>query len=225
MRKSRIFLLLAVVTTALFLSACQKDASLESPDMSGLYLKSAAANDMASVIYFSQGQIQKMSYPDNLLFSVNGSEVAVLNNFWLKVDNFTALSDKEALFRVSPVNSKTTSMGEINGQAIYASNSENAMAVKLPQLDYGLQAATGAERFNGLLKADNYVLAVDGLNVKIYDLTSKEVTMAQAVASGEILTFTVAGLWSLEFVKTSPIGNIFTLSVGDSKIPAYSLRF
>jgi len=159
MRKS-IFLLLAVVMTAVILSACQKDEVFESP--AGLYLKSADAGDLTSTYYINEGEAGKLVYPNNLLFSVDETEAKVLNNFLLKVEDFSLLSEEEALFRVSEFDSKPIIINQVDGKNVYAPSSENIYAGKLPltPADYGQQTATGNERFNGLLKADNYVISV-----------------------------------------------------------------
>jgi len=223
MRKS-IFLLLAVVMTAVILSACQKDEVFESP--AGLYLKSADAGDLTSTYYINEGEAGKLVYPNNLLFSVDETEAKVLNNFLLKVEDFSLLSEEEALFRVSEFDSKPIIINQVDGKNVYAPSSENIYAGKLPltPADYGQQTATGNERFNGLLKADNYVISVNGTAIKVYLLADKSLITSSGFIQEDALTFDLQGsTWTLRFVKNSPIGNIFQLSAGDSVLTCYTL--
>ena len=223
MRKS-IFLLLAVVMTAVILSACQKDEVLESP--AGLYLKSATAGDVAST-YYIEDEAGKLVYPNNLLFFVSEeAEAKVLNNFLLKVEDFNLLSEEEALFRISEFNSKPIIISQVDGKNVYAPNSENVYAEKLPLIstDYGKQAATGNERFNGLLKADDHVIAVNGTVIKVYSLKDKSLISASGSIQEDVLILNIPGeAWDLRFVKNSPIGNIFQLTIGDEVLICYTL--
>lgn len=228
------FLILAVVIMAMLLASCQKLELATEMKISndGLFLKSAAVGEKTSVTYLKDGKLDEFYYPNNLLFEVNKEDAKVLNNFLLEVKDFHILSDNTAVFLVAKFGSKPINLGTSpDGKALYDMNAERVSADKLPFTleDYGAQTAEGNGLFNGLLKSENYVLAINSgtdnsAKILIYDLR----TGVQISTSGSIqtntLTFKVGAVnWVLKFTSNSPVGNIFELTTGDAKLSCYTL--
>jgi len=223
--KKHLFLILAVVIMAIFLAGCQKEILVETPQDGGLYLKSAV-NETTSVQYFKDGKIEDFSYPDNILFKISGSKAEILNKIFFEVKSFN-LMDNQAMFLVAPVGSKPMVLGEVGGKTIYDMNMESVYADLLPFFtdNFGLQSAIGDQRFNGLLKAGNYVFAVKDGQVMIYSLSSSgKITTAQGSIQNDVLTFKVGTeTWVLKFLSLSPIGNIFEFSGDGKNFTCYTL--
>lgn len=228
MKKTNVFLILAVVIMAIFLAGCQKEILVETPQADGgLYLKSATVNEMTSVQYFKDGKIDQFSYPDNILFKVSGKKAEILNKIFLEIKSFSIMENDQAMFLVAPVGSKPIVLGEVGGKTLYDMNMESVYADKLPfsVADFGLQSADGPAKFNGLLKAENYIFAVKDGQVMIYDLSSRgKIITAQGSIQNDVLTFKVGTeTWVLKFTANSPVGNVFELSAGNATVTCYTL--
>lgn len=216
-------LVVAVIMMATILTGCQKDELIQAPTAfteEGLFLKSAQAGQTASVLYFFDGKIEKFYYPNNLLFEVTASSTAkVLNSFLLEVKDYHVSADNKASFLVAQFGSKPINLG--NGLSDF--NAENVSAVRLPFTanDYGVQG-DGQTKFNGLLKADHYVLAVnvEVNKLTLYDLNSGQTSNAKLSIKDDILS---SDLGNLRFIKNSPVGNIFEFSTGSEKYAGYTL--
>jgi hypothetical protein len=216
-------LVVAVIMMATVLTGCQKDEFVQAPTTfteEGLFLKSAQAGQTASVQYFSDGKIEKFYYPNNLLFEVTPSSTAkVLNSFLLEVKDYHVSADNKAFFLVAQAGSKPINLG--NGLSDL--NAENVSAVKLPFTinDYG-QQGDGQAQFNGLLKADHYVLAVnvETNKISLYDLNSGQTSTAKLSIKDDVLS---SDLGTLRFIKNSPVGNIFDFTTGNEKYAGYTL--
>lgn len=224
-----IFLILML---ALVLTSCQEekfiDTSVEKPD--GIFLKAAEAGQTAYVYYFNSGKMEKFYYPENVLLEIvdDGSKAKVLNNLMLEVKDFYLLSNNEAVFMLAEVGSESIIIGQIDGRPIYDSRTENVQASKLPftAQDYGVQTANGNSRFSGIIKSENNVLAINmDKSIIIYDIRTKgKLEAIPGSVQNDTLTFNVgAQIWTLRFVRTSPVGNIFELVVGEKKYSCYSL--
>lgn len=216
-------LVVAVIMMATVLTGCQKDEFVQEQTPfteEGLFLKSAQAGQTASVQYFSDGKMEKFYYPNNLLFEVTASSKAkVLNSFLLEVKDYHVSADNKAFFLVAQAGSKPNDLG--NGLTDF--NAENISAVKLPftASDYG-QQGEGPAQFNGLLKADHYVIAVnvEANKISLYDLNSGQQSVAKVTIKDDILS---SDLGNLRFIKNSPVGNIFEFSTGSEKYAGYTL--
>jgi hypothetical protein len=230
MKKTSVFFTLAVVIMAMFFASCQKLELATEMKVSndGLFLKSAAVGETTSVSSLKDG---KFYYPNNLLFEVKKEDAKVLNNFLLEVKDFHILSNNNAVFLVSPFGSKPVVMGTLNGRTLYDINAESVSADKLPFAtnDYGAQTNEGNGRFNGLLKSENYVLAINSgtdnsAKILIYDLrTGVQISTTGSIQNNE-LTFKVGPInWVLKFMSNSPVGNIFEITAGDAKFSCYTL--
>lgn len=207
------YFLALVVMMAVSLIGCQKSNELTeaaSAPVDELYLKSAGVDDIAIVKYVTgDGKVDYYSVYDDILFSVFGSSAAlkakILDRTFLEVKKFNLLGNNQAMFSVGEIGSET------GVKDIYAG--------KLPfkAADYGLQAKTGDARFNGVLKAKNYVLAVKDDHILIYNLASgaDKITAVKISLQSDVLTLKVGiDIWTLKFVAGTPIGNIFELSTG-----------
>lgn len=203
----KIFFLLAVALIAvLFFTACKKDiandiSQIDTTDE--LYLKSAGAGDVVMIKYIKDGKVDSYSSYNDILFAVSGSKAKILDRTFLEVKKFELLGNNQATFSVGEIGSET--------------NIENIYASKLPfkSTDYGLQAKTGDARFYGVLKAKNFVLAVKEGQTLVYDLDAggDKITATKVSILGDTLTFNIGlATWTLKFVATTPIGNIFELS-------------
>jgi hypothetical protein len=231
--KTRLFTMILILALAtVLMTSCQKDETLVDPlieEPGGLFLKKAEAGKTAYVYYLNpeNGTAGKFYYPDNILFEVSKDEATakVLNNFLLEVKDFHLLSKDEAVFLVKEVTSKPINLGNgPDGQPLYDLGMENKYAGKLPftASDYGAQAIDGDARFNGVLKAEDYVFTIniDTKRILILDLKVKD---SKAISSditikNDDLTFKVESkIWTLRFVQNSPVGNIFEL-VADGKM-------
>lgn len=211
--KKIIILNVVVIMIAVFLTGCQQQDVLPA-STGGLFLKSAQAGQTASVMHFSDGEMEKFYYPNNLLFEITPSSTAkVLNNFFLEVRDYSFSADNQVTFLISEAGSKVVS----------DSNVDKITANKLPFTvsDYG-QQGIGDSQFNGLLKADHYVIAINTETNKfmLYDLNSGKLTTSTLTIKSDIISF---DLGSLRFIKNSPVGNIFEFSIENEKYPAYTL--
>lgn len=219
----KIFFRLAVVMIAIFLTNCRKETFVETLPVKagdGLYLKSATAGEMALVQYLKDGKIEDFKYPNNILFKISGSQAEVLTQkMLLRVKNFDFLSNNKVMFLV-------TGFGSLSDPYM---NGPDILADRLPFLieDYGLQSADGPAKFNGVLKAENYVFAIKDGRILIYDLMSSrgnKMITAQGSVQNDVLTFKVGTeIWALKFIENSPVGNIFKLTIGDATFNCYSL--
>jgi hypothetical protein len=219
-------LVVALIMMATILTGCQKDELVQTPAAfteEGLFLKSAQAGQTASASYFSNGKLEEFYYPDNLLFEVTPSSTAKVLNGLLEVKDYHVAGD-EAFFLVARFGSKPMAMGEIGGKQIVDLNAENISAVRLPftASDYSIQGE-GSAKFNGLLKADHYVLAVnvEGGNLTLYDLQTGKKLNAKVTIKDDVLS---SELGTLRFIKGSPVGNIFEFSTGTEKYTGYTLN-
>lgn len=229
----KIFFRLAVVMMAVSLASCDKLqlATEVKTSNDGLFLKSAAIGEIAGISYLKDGKIDQFSYPNNLLFEIKKEGAKVLNSM-LEVKGFDLLSEKEAMFLVAKWDSKPIVLGTTaDGKVLYDLNAQNVYASKLPFVatDYGLQTNEANGRFNGLLKAENYVLAINSgtdnsAKILIYDLrTGAKVSVAGSIQN-DVLTFKVGTeTWVLKFISLSPIGNIFEFSGGGKTSTCYTL--
>ncbi len=223
MKKTRLSWILAVVIMAMFLASCRK---LELTTGNGLFLKPASAGEIAVVNYLKDGKINQFSYPNNLLFEVKKEEAKVLNSM-LVVKDFDLLSNNEAMFLVAEYNSKPIVLGTTaDGKTLYDMSAQNVYATKLPFTisDYGLQTNDANGRFNGLIKAENYVIALNSGKILIYDLrTGTQISTTGSIQS-DVLTFKVGSVnWVLKFTANSPVGNIFKLTVGAENFSCYTI--
>ncbi len=221
--KASILSFLVVITITILAISCQKDELLNPVvDNDGLYLKSATTGDNTSIYFIDAeaGNVGVFYYPADMLFAVEEKNAKILNNGFLKIEDFSFLEEGRAIFRVSEFDSKPLPMG-INGT--YAPSSENIYANKLPFTvdDYGTQSANA--RFNGLIKADNYVFAIKDEQVKIHDLTTKKSFTVSSTINGNVLSFQIENTFSLTFQETSPIGNVFELSCPQGISRGYTL--
>lgn len=228
MRKKSIFLMLAVLMTAVFLTGCQ-ESILDDPQMEltdGLFLKSAQEGEEASTLYIDGNSGGTFYFPDNILFNVEGGIADVINRFLVVEDYHIFDNKQEAVFRVKNPGENPIFMGNINGQDMYSPHTENVSAVKLPidKTDIGSQGTEGENRFNGLLKADYYVLAVNERKITVFNLDSQERYSVIGDYDGDGFFFSVQDqTWQLSFVKTSPIGNVFTLNTPFGEFIVYTL--
>lgn len=228
--KTRIFSLLAIVLIAFLVVSCQQDGLFDPANNDGLYLKSAASNEVVKMYYFNQntGNGDVFYYPADLLFTITTDKAELLNGFMLKIEDFSVLGADEAVFRVSEFNSKPLPTGTADGKTIYTPSSENVYAHKLPftAADYGTQGNAGISRFNGLIKAGNYVLAIKDGKIKAYDLNTEKTFTATSALEGDVLSIDFnqePTFLTLKFLQTSPIGNVFTLSWLGETSKAYTL--
>jgi len=204
--KKLLFLFAIALIAALFLTGCQKDIATLTPETNTtdeLYLKSAGAGEVVMIKYIKDGQIDSYSSYNDVLFAVSGSKAKILDRTFLEVKKFELLGNNQASFSVGEIGSET------NIESVYAS--------KLPfkSADYGLQTKTGDARFYGVLKAKNFVLAVKEGQTLVYDLDAggDKITATKVSIFGDTLTFNIGlATWTLKFVATTPIGNIFELS-------------
>ncbi|MEI6835972.1 MAG: hypothetical protein WCK59_04005 [Candidatus Falkowbacteria bacterium] len=220
MKTKKIFFLLAVVMLTLFLTACQKVILVDNYQTSGLFLKSAKVGEMTSNLYFNQasGKMEKIIYPNDLLFEVSkAQEAKILNNINLVVKDFYINGAKSANFYVSEIGSKPITASDLNIETV------EAQKIPFTTSDFTLQAE-GLNRFNGLLKTATEVLAIKSGNIRIYNLTTGETISSSGTVLDDTLSFKVgAESWALKFVKSSPVGNLFELSVSGATTSCYTI--
>jgi len=164
--------------------------------------------------------------PNNLLFELKGGEANVLNSFLVVEDYYLFPDNKEAVFRVKDAMAKPIIMGEVDGKPIQAPHWENVVAFKLPFSldDFGSQSLTGQDKFNGLIKAGSYVVAINETQVMVYNLDSEQIIASSGNVKDNTFNFTVDSQdWKITFEQNSPVGNIFTLTIGEEEIIAYTL--
>lgn len=228
MKKNVVFLVLAVFTAALFLTGCQKDELIPQEEVvsDGLFLKSALEGESSSINYIDTESAGKFYFPDNLLFEIKDEGARNINNMLIVEDYHVFSENKEAVFRVKEMGAKAMVIGYVGEKPIYSSHTENVKAFRLPfdYEDIGSQTDSGDSRFNGLLKAGDYVFAIDDKVVMVYDLKSKGILTTTGELSGNSFTFPVnSQVWTLTFMQNSPIGNLFELSASGGKINCYTL--
>ncbi|MHB8903790.1 MAG: hypothetical protein ACYC40_01645, partial [Patescibacteria group bacterium] len=130
-----------------------------------------------------------------------------------------AFSDNQAIFSVR-------GFGYLSS---YDYVNEDMVANRLPFLitDYGIQSSTGPAKFNGILKAENYIFAVKDSRIIIYDLIGSrgnKIMTVQGLIQGDVLTFKVGiETWVLKFTANSPVGNVFELTAGGKTVTCYTL--
>ena len=155
MRKKSVFLVLAVFTAALFLAGCQEPIlpDPEEIDASGLFLRFSSKGELDNYYVSPENRVSKYIFPhdkkyvpNSLLFELSYRSVYPLNSY-LVVKNYIVSSDgNEANFMLDSALPITIS------------------AFKLPfkQNDAGVQSEVGHDRFNGLLKVNYYIFAING---------------------------------------------------------------
>lgn len=229
MSKKNIIFILAVLVTALFLTSCQ-ESILEDPQEeltdNGLFLKSAQEGEEASMLYIDNNVGGKFYFPDDILFSIKDDEAKIVNQLLLVDDYHVFDNKKEAVFRVINPGDSPLFLGHVNGQDTYSSYTKNVTALKIPfeKDDVGLQGNEGNDRFNGLLKAGQYVLSIKGREVFIYDLNSQSNYIAIGNYNGETLSFKIQSQdWILSYYGKSPIGNVFKLQTPFGELTCYTL--
>ena len=217
----KILFLLVVLIATLFLNACQKAMLADKSQMvtSGLFLKSAKVGETTSTLYFDQvtGKVENFIYPNDVLFEVSKSQaVKVLNNINLVVKGFSTDANS-ADFQVSKIGWKPLTANDIDIQTIEAE--------KIPFVasDFAAQAE-GVDRFSGLLKTETNVLAIKSGNIAIYNLTTGETISSSGTVLGDTLSFKIGTeVWALKFIQSSPVGNIFELSVSGATTSCYTI--
>lgn len=232
MRK-KIFYVLAVLISALFLSACQNDLSDDflEEDLQklseGLFLRSAQNGEEAKVLFLTEEAAGTFNFPDDILFLIEDGDALVINQFLTVIDYHVFPEDKEAVFRVAEWGEKPVFMGNINGNDVYAPYGKSIYGVRLPfeKEDIGSQESEGINRFSGLLKAKSYVLAIKGEQIKIFNIDSKELISVIGKQVGNDLKFKIkAQDWTLTWLENSPIGSLFKLITPAGEITTYTLK-
>jgi len=226
MRKQIIFLSLVVLTAALLLTSCQESSLDDLPNVSsdGLFLKSAQEGDSTSILYLGDNDAGTFYFPNNIMFVVEDNEARVVNH--VKIVEDFHISDFDAVFRIKGINDKPIIIDVVGGRNVYAPHTENVSAVRLPFTsdNIGSQSLEGNNRFNGLLKAGPYVLAINGTKVFVHDLNSEELNLGEGVYNGDEFDFEVNSQnWKLTFKDNSPIGNLFTLFYANEEFACYTL--
>lgn len=220
--------ILLLVLNVFFLMSCQQEDLMEIKQ-SELFLKSAEVGEIISVNYFNEetAKMDTFQYPKNVLFLVENKEAKVLNVPVLKVEDFMLLTKDEAIFKIFEISSRPTVGVDGPGQKVSAKREiiarSNVTANLLPFSvdDYG-QQGEGILRFNGLLRADHYVIAVniEANKIMIYDLNSGTTLTAKVTVKDNTLS---SDLGTLQFVQTSPAGSIFEFSTGVEKYTGYTM--
>jgi hypothetical protein len=202
--------LIAITLITIFVG-CQKDEPALYSDF--LFLKSAEAGETTCVEYSESGRPIKYCHPSNVLFLVSGDSTRVLNNAGIKVENFQLLPEDQAVFTISETKSASLLVH----------------ARKLPFLndDYGRQLSEGDARFNGILKIDNYVLAVNMAKreINIFDLDANKLTIVEAATvHNNALFFKIENkIWQIWPSKLSPVGYVFQGLVEGKQFLCYTL--
>lgn len=194
-------------------SGCEKEELSVLSDV--LYLKPAELGETTYAESSKKGTLERYRYPNNVLFKICKDSAQVINNCRIKVDNFKLLANNQALFSVSAVKSDI-------------SLNETIKAYKLPfsTEDYASQLEAGDERFNGLLKTDNYVLAVNMTKgeIKIVDLnTGKSLINKCSIHNGALYFKIESKIWQLWLTHISPVGNVFQIFVDGQSSLCHSL--
>lgn len=192
---------LFVFVIFLVMISCQKDETFLSKEDS-LYLKSASADEEKKVLS-SGAEIHRV--PNDVLVWVSASEkeAKVLNDSVLKIEDFQLLSNSQASFHVSDCGLIITI---------------NAKRLPFLSADYGKQEDSGNAIFNGILKTDDYTIAVDVAKekLKVFCLANDSLVNARWSVSNGALTFKVGPkIIKIWLSKCTPFGNTFqTLSDG-----------
>jgi hypothetical protein len=230
MKKKVIFLVLVVFTAILFLASCESILPDPEEELTedGLFLKSAWEDEMTSIFYIDDGEGGEFYFPNNLLFEIKEGEARVFNSLLMIEDYHVFSNNEQAVFRMIEAGAKPIVMGEIAGRVMYSPHYENIVAFRLPftRDDFDCPQAE-SQKCSGLLKAGVYVLAIKENQVMVYNLDSEEVIKSEGIFSGDSFIFTVnsdnSEVWTLTFVTQSPIGNIFTLTIGEEETDCYTL--
>lgn len=232
--KARWLLLSLMIIPTILLLSCQKQDDFEGlvPETPqyGLYLKSAQAGETVSITYFEQGEGMKSVYiPDDILIEVKEDSSASVKNRLLLIADYHVMSDGEAVFRVyEPGSRPIVVTGSIGGHQTVDVNTENVYANRLPDnMEYGNQAQSGKEAFNGLLKAGNLVISVNVSDSKIiiYNLDDQKASEGVVTSyNDDILSFQVGGeKWELKLVGHMVYGNTFQLSMPNGTVNCYTI--
>lgn len=202
----------------IFLAMSCREEVINDPPMDQLYLKSASA-DEEKVVCSTKTETYRL--PNDVLAKIPAYEntVEILNNPLLSLNG----SD----YKIT------------NGKVIFSVIDNNSMiteveAIQLPFLpgDYQYQTETGNTMFNGILKSDTLVFAINVLDskikIKVFNLnTNKIVTDNIASVQNGALTFKINNeIWKIWLSKISPRGNIFqmfNLNKGGATSICYSL--
>lgn len=228
--KTRWLLSLIMLIPAILLLSCQEQDDFEGlvPETPqyGLYLKSANAGETASITYFEQGEGMKSVYiPDDILIEVKEDSSASVKNRLLLIADYHVMEGGEAVFRVYEPGSSPMVIGNVGGHQIVDANTENIHALRLPDMEYGKQSQSGAEAFNGLLKAGNLVISVDvSSKVSVYDLSSKEKSEGTVSYDGSVMKLDFGGeTWTLELTGHMVFGNTFKLTAPSGTTDCYTI--
>ena len=225
--KARIIFLFIVIMSLFLASSCRKSELFDPADPDGLYLKAANPGEIAVIHYFDSktGKVLDFQYPANKLFKVEGNDATIINEPLLKVKSFNVFNNGEADFLIAEFDAQPLPIGSAAGQTLYSPTAENVQAIKLPFTadDYGVPGEA-LQRFNGIIKAGQYVFAIKDGQVKAYDLTARKILYAKSAVKFDALSIQLDNsLLVLSFMQTSPAGNIFKLSWSGGSSSGYAL--
>ena len=186
-----------VVFAMVLLVGCREDEP-EVKASTSLYLKAAELNERTYVDW-SEVRDAKYYYPKNVLFQISKDSVKVINNSRITVKSFKYLADSQIEFSI------------IDNDNL---DLKSVCAKKIPifDYDYGRQSEEGDNRFNGILKVDNYVFAVNMSkgDVKVVDLNTGKTFTTKGSIHVNALFFKIENkIWQMWISKITPVGNVF----------------
>lgn len=210
------FVLVVVMTMGLFVSCREDEPEVKASDP--LYLKPAEDNEKTYAESLN-GSTKKYYYPNNILFRIGQDSANVINNKRVKVKSFQYLPKNRIILEIFEINSDSFDNN---------SDSHSIYAKKLPiyDEDHAQQSEEGDECFNGILKVDNYVFAVNMAkgDIKIYDINTDKSFVVKGAVHLNALYFKIDNkIWQMWRTSISPVGNVFQGLADGKQFLCYTL--